>query len=429
MTGLLLTCHSMGKQIHTRLATETVAEVLSRYVRHEIDLASAIVQLGVKRSQFFSLLGEYRKDGAAFSVAYERASQKKIGVAAERLIGAELEKEKALVANPAMPIREYNYSAIRDTLRDKYQIKVSLPTIIARAKATGCYLERKIPRLHDREVLTNYVGELIQHDSSHHQWSPFVETKWYGITSLDDYSRLVIFGDLFETENRWNHIMSAESAVLSYGAPRAYYADQHSIFRFVKKRDTLWQKNVLETDDIDPQWKQVLKDCGTNVIYALSPQAKGKIERPYRWMQARVVRRCAQDHVTKFTEVREIFRDEIERYNLRTIHSTTKEIPIRRFEQAVKDGKTMFRPFQVPPPYQSSKDIFCLRATRVVDAYRKISICNLKITVPKVPPRYPVELRLALDTEKQTVEVRFWFKGQLVSTQIFKEQDLPIVQF
>jgi hypothetical protein len=89
----------------------------------------------------------------------------------------------------------------------------------------------------------------------------------------------------------------------------------------------------------------------------------------------------------------------------------------------------MFRRFRVPDPYQSSKDIFCLRAVRVVDAYRKISICNLKITVPKVPPRYPVELRMVPDPEKHTVEIRFWFSGQLVSTQVFKEQDLPIVQF
>lgn len=419
----------MGKQIHTRFSTATVKEVLGRYMRREIDLAGAIIQLGVKRSQFFLLLAEYRKNAAAFSVAYQRGTPKRISESAEALIVKELKKEKALITNPAIPIREYNYSAIRDALRDKHQVAVSVPTIIARAKEQGCYLERKIPRLHDREVLTNYVGELVQHDSSQHQWSPYVETKWYGITSLDDYSRLVVFGDLFERENRWNHIMAAESVVLGHGAPRAYYADQHSIFRFVKRRDTLWQKNVLETDDVDPQWKQVLHECGTNVIYALSPQAKGKIERPYRWMQARVVRRCARDHVTKFTEVRQIFREEIERYNTRTVHSTTREVPIMRYEQAVKDGKTMFRRFQVPAPYQSSKDIFCLRAVRVVDAYRKISICNLKITVPKVPPRYPVELRMVPDAEKQTVEVRFWFNGQLVSTQIFKEQDLPIVRF
>lgn len=299
---------------------------------------------------------------------------------------------------------------------DKHQVKVSRATIIRRAKEQSCYIETKPKKVHDREVITNYAGELIQHDASIHNWSPYADTKWYAITSIDDYSRLAVFADLFETENRWNNILAVESAVLTYGVAQKYYADQHSIFRFVKKRDSQWQKNVLETDGIDTQWRMVLKDCAIEPIYALSPQAKGKIERPYRWMQARVVRRCAQDRVIKFSETRQIFREEIERYNSRQIHSTIKEIPIIRFEKAVKNGQTMFRPFHVPEPFQSSKDIFCLRMNRVVDSYRKISVGNVKITVPKVPPKY-------------TVELRFWFKGELTGTQLFKLGDLPVVRF
>lgn len=420
----------MGKQqVHKRLGTESVKDILVRYDERRLDLIAALALLGVKRSRFFKVLAEYRANKNGFTSAYERATPKRISVATEDLIKKELLKEKKLIINPKIPITEYNYAAVHDTLRDVHKIHVSTKTIIRRAKEYDCYLEPRIKKIHDREVITNYVGELIQHDSSHHQWSPYVDAKWYGITSLDDYSRRILFGDLFEVENRWNHILASESLILTYGCPQKYYADQHSIFRFVEKRDSQWKKNILETDAVDPQWKQTLKECGVGVTYALSPQAKGKIERPYRWLQARVVRQCARDRVTKFTDVRQIFRDEIERYNNRQVHSTTKEIPAIRFERAVNNGQTMFRPFRVPEPFQSSKDIFCIRATRVVDAYRKISIANFKITIPKVPPKYPVELRMIPDYEKQIVEIRFWFKGELVGTQIFKEQDLPIVQF
>ena len=47
-------------------------------------------------------------------------------------------------------------------------------------------------KAHDREVITNYPGELIQHDSSHHQFAPYAAKKWYLITSIDDYSRLIL---------------------------------------------------------------------------------------------------------------------------------------------------------------------------------------------------------------------------------------------
>lgn len=420
----------MGKQqVHTRFSTEAVKDILYRYDELRLDLAAALAMLGVKRSRFFMLLSEYRVDKDGFSIRYERKTPKRISDATEKLVKKELLKEKKLVTDPKLPITAYNYAAVHDTLRDAHKVNVSTKTIIRRAKEYDCYLKPRAKKIHDREVITNYVGELIQHDSSHHQWSPYADTKWYAITSIDDYSRRILFGDLFETENRWNHISSSEHLILTYGIPQKYYADQHSIFRFVEKRDSLWKKNVLETDAVDPEWKQVLKDCGVGVIYALSPQAKGKIERPYRWMQARVVRQCARDQVKKFTEARQIFRDEIDRYNNRQVHSTTREIPALRFERAVKNGQSMFRPFRVPEPFQSSKDIFCLRATRVVDAYRKISINNLKITVPKVPPRYSVELRMVPNHEHHTVEVRFWFRGQLVSVQTFKEQDMPLVRF
>ena len=63
-------------------------------------------------------------------------------------------------------------------------------------------------------------------------------------------------------------------------------------------RDSNWRKHVLETDDVDPQWRQVMRLLGVDVIYALSAQAKGKIERPYRWLQDPIVRTCALEHRT-----------------------------------------------------------------------------------------------------------------------------------
>ena len=77
----------------------------------------------------------------------------------------------------------------------------------------------------------------------------------------------------------------------------AYYVDSHSIFRFVQARDSFWRNHYRLTDEANPQWKQVLEDCEVKVTYALSPQAKGKIERPYRWIQGRLVRTCYRENI------------------------------------------------------------------------------------------------------------------------------------
>ena len=75
--------------------------------------------------------------------------------------------------------------------------------------------------------MTNYAGELIQHDSSHHRWSPYAEDKWYLITTLDDYSRKILYGDFLESETSWSHIESAEYTTLKYGIAYSFYVDSH----------------------------------------------------------------------------------------------------------------------------------------------------------------------------------------------------------
>jgi hypothetical protein len=142
-----------------------------------------------------------------------------------------------------------------------------------------------------------------------------------------------------------------------------YYVDNHSIFRFVQGRDSRCRKHNLLTDHADPQWKQVLQDLRVRVTYALSAQAKGKIERPYRWLQDRLVRTCARDRITH-EEAQQVLEQEEQRYNYRQVHSTTGEIPIIRFERDLRENQSLFREFNIPYPFQSLKDIFCFRINK-----------------------------------------------------------------
>lgn len=418
-------------QVHKRLNDEIVRRIFNQYDARQLTLLSALAQLGFKRRRFFQLLNEYRDNPTEFSVAYHRTASKQIPLATEQQIRAELNQEKQLLADHSIPIKHYNYSAVRDVLKDKYGIRVSVPTIINRAKKYGCYQKRKPRSQHTQEISTNYAGELVQHDASHHRWSPYATESWTGITSLDDYSRLILFGDLFEHESSIAHISAVESTILHYGCPQKYYVDQHRIFRFVRSRDakSRFFRYDRFTDESDPQFKQVLYDLGVEPVYALSPQAKGKIERPYQWLQDRTVRRCAKDQISKFAEVRNIFRDEINRYNHRQVHSTTKEIPIRRFERTIQEGRTLFKPFAVPQPFVSTKDVFCLRTKRIVNGYQKISLCTLRFNVPKVRVGQEVSVRIYPELETGMAEVRIWHEKTLAAVQTIKISDLSGVQF
>jgi len=91
-----------------------------------------------------------------------------------------------------IPINRYNYSYLRERISEEKRIEISLPTIIKIAKENGFYIPRRRQKVHNREVITRYVGELIQHNTSHHLFAPLSNTKWYLITSIDDYSRAIL---------------------------------------------------------------------------------------------------------------------------------------------------------------------------------------------------------------------------------------------
>lgn len=405
---------------------------MENYLSGEIKVKEACLNLGVKRSRFFQLLSDYRNGQKNFSIDYKReGASRSISDEAEKAILTELKSEKSLIDNKDVCIRHYNYSAVKDLLEEKHNVSVSLPTIIARAKSNGFYKEKIIKKVHDREVLTNLVGELLQHDSSIHLWSPFMDRKLYLITTIDDYSRLILYAELVEAENVWAHILALKSVFLRYGCPLKYYSDQHAIFRFVKDRDKNRPFNVYSkfTDDVDTQWKKILTECKVSAIYALSPQAKGKIERPYRWLQDRIVRTAAKEKITTIEGLRKILKDLVLKYNTRWIHSTTKEIPIIRFENAIKDNKTLFKQFKLEKKNQTVDDVFCLRTERVIDSYRKVSVNGFELRVPNGTPRQTVGLKIVPDTEKRLVKVRFWQNDSYLGEILEKADNLPIVQF
>jgi hypothetical protein len=379
--------------------------------------------LGIGKSRFFALVKEYRKAPETFSIAYERRSPDRLPAAVEAAIERELLREKVIVEDKRLPISGYNYSALRDRLK-KDGLKVSLNTIIDRAKRLDCYIPRKKRKSHDREVLTASIGALVQHDSSLHLWSPFAQEKWYLITSIDDFSRKLLFADFAPKETTWAHMQAAQALMQAYGIPLRYYVDSLRVFRFVQGRDSVWRKHVLQTDDVDTQWRKMMRVLGIDVTYALSPQAlrpwdvvpraKGKVERPYQWMQDRIVRTCALDNISLLEDVRSVLKEEVDRYNNHQVHSTTKEIPSIRFNRARRQGNSLFRPFSLPEPYTSPKDVFCLRETRVVNGYRRISLFNHDIEVPNVELREEVEIHMIPDTSKQVMEIRIWWHKKMV---------------
>ena len=138
---------------------------------------------------------------------------------------------------------------------------------------------------------------------------------------------------------------------------------------------------------------------------------------------------CYRENIRDIKKAQLILNNLVQRYNYRIVHSTTGEIPYIRFQRAIREKRTLFREFTISPPFKSTKDIFCLRVDRMVDSYRKVSINNLELRVPKAPLHERIQLRISPDKESGVSEVRFWHRDNFLGMQKVKNSDLNLVRF
>jgi transposase len=147
-------------QLHKRFTSDQVKELLERYLRNEIERKHLQEVLGIQERRFFALVRQYRENPHHFTIQYHRASPPRISEALQKNLLFELSIEKDIIQNKDVPLTSYNYSYIKDRLRKTYHQKVSLTTIIRRAKKHGFFLKKPQRSAHDREENSSMSKEL-----------------------------------------------------------------------------------------------------------------------------------------------------------------------------------------------------------------------------------------------------------------------------
>ncbi len=152
------------------------------------------------------------------------------------------------------------------------------------------------------------------------------------------------------------------------------------------------------------------------VTYALSPQAKGKIERPYGWLQDRLIRTCVRENITEIHAAQEILRHEVDRYNYHQIHSTTLEVPFNHFKMLYLRRSPCFESSLsnlLSNPQKISSACALNELSMLTDAFL---FHNLQITVHNSYPRDMVTIRI-YPLNHDLFELRFWCRDTLIDVQ------------
>jgi hypothetical protein len=356
----------MSRQLHKRLSKEFVEEILEAFNDHRIAEEKACELLGIKRAQLYKLRQRWLQCliGKKPFTLYSRKES-----AFHRLpeeVECWLHEELYFIQKKASVYRaRFNFAVLAEEAQKVFGYRFHRETIRYFALRHGYYhaLPEEKHKVYVR-FETPGPGFLFQHDTSKHRWVPALGGFQYLILTKDDYSRRFVGAQLVERESSYEHLETARNTVEEYGLPLAYYVDQHKIFRFVEHRG-VHVKYALGLDEGEVQFKRALKTLEVGLIYTEegSPEAKGKVEKAFDYLQRRIPYLCERHNIRTLMEARKVLTDEVAFYNEERPHAETGEIPLKRWEDALRAGNGYLRPLD---PSLNLDLVFSLHYQRVV---------------------------------------------------------------
>ena len=129
-------------------------------------------------------------------------------------------------------------------------------------------------------------GEMIQIDGSHHDWFEGRSPECVLMGYIDDATGRP-FARFYPYEGTIPAMDSFKRYIKKYGIPVSVYLDKHSTYKSTKKPSL---EDELNNTEPLSHVGRALEELGVNVIYADSPQAKGRIERLFNTFQNRLIK-------------------------------------------------------------------------------------------------------------------------------------------
>jgi len=199
------------------------------------------------------------------------------------------EKIKKVIALARGRYQGLNDTHLTEKLKEKEEINLSRPTVrgILRQAGIAAVKKRGVKRHYKRRERKAQAGALVLWDGSPHRWFGEKPGEWTLMAVIDDATGALLCGVFALQEDAQSYLICLKQMLLEKGIPLAIYMDRHGIFR---RNDDHWTvEEQLAGEQTPTQVGQALRALGIEPIFALSPQAKGRVERLFNTLQDRLV--------------------------------------------------------------------------------------------------------------------------------------------
>jgi hypothetical protein len=214
---------------------------------------------------------------------------------------------------------DFNTCHLRELLAEREGIDIGRSTLDRLLKEAGTRKRgRGRPKgSFKRRERKAKEGQMLLIDGSTHDWleGRCASSKRLCLHgAVDDATGKVVHARFWPTECQAGYITMARELVLAYGVPACFYHDRHTIL-CSPKEPTL--QDQLAGREPASQFEQMLAQLGAQSIKALTPQAKGRIERLFKTLQDRLTKEMRLAGVSTLKEANAFLPGFVEHFNQR----------------------------------------------------------------------------------------------------------------
>jgi hypothetical protein len=249
----------------------------------EVTQKWAAEKMGVSDRWVRRLLTEMRAKGDGVVVHGLR------GRSSNRRIDEEI-RARAMQIIKSPEWHDFKPTFASEQLAKRHQIQVSKETVRQWMMAEGIWQSkgRKIREVHQWRPRRSHYGELVQWDTSDHDWLEGRGEPVHHLVRMIDDATSRSWGRFVPRDGTRENMGVLWEYVTRFGRAVDYYTDRDSMF-VVARQPGESHEQQREADRLT-QIGRALRELGIGWIAAYSPQAKGRVERSFLTDQDRLIK-------------------------------------------------------------------------------------------------------------------------------------------
>ncbi len=203
----------------------------------------------------------------------------------------------------------FNDTHFTEKLKEGEGITVGRDTVRRLRRTNGIKPKRRRrPKRHfKRRPRSLQEGMMVLWDGSPHRWFGNDTPPCCLMAAIDDATGKLLEAFFIPHECSFGYLKLLEHIVNQYGIPVSIYQDRHSTLH---RNDDNWTLEEQLAGEQEPtQVGGALKSLGITPIFALTPQAKGRVERLFGVLQDRLIAEMGLWEIKEITEANTFLKE------------------------------------------------------------------------------------------------------------------------